>query len=150
MGKMSQSDMDNFLATGLTCRLGCLNDDGAPYVVPCWFQYTDGRFYIIPRARSKWAKYLQADGRVSLCIDADNGDRVLVQGEARMVEEPNVGGRWVEIAKEMAYRYVGEEGLAYIDMTLNEPRWLFFVEPKQMTSWQGSGWAKAYKHYDWK
>jgi hypothetical protein len=75
---------------------------------------------------------------------------VLVQGEAKAVEEPNVGGRWVEIAKEMAYRYVGEEGLAYIDKTLNEPRWLFFVEPKQITSWQGGGWAEAYKHYDWK
>jgi len=150
MGRMSQSEMERFLTTDVLCRLGCLDDAGAPYVVPCWFHYADGGFYIIPRARSAWAEYLQADGRVSLCIDAEDGDRVLVRGEAKLIEEPNVGGRWVEIAREMAYRYKGEAGLAYLDESMNEPRWLFFVEPKQITSWTGSsGWAKRYKHYDW-
>ena len=150
MGKMSQSEMDRFLATGVPCHLGCLDEDGAPYVVPCWYHYADGGFYVIPRKRSVWARYLQADGRVILCMDAPNTDRVIVRGEARVVEEPNIGGRWVEIAKEMAYRYVGEEGLAYIDQTADEPRWLFFVEPKKITTWQGGGWAKQYKHYEWK
>jgi hypothetical protein len=150
MSKLSQAEIEAFLKTDVLCRLACLTPEGAPYVVPCWFQYAEGGFYIIPRARSAWAEYMKADGRVSLCIDSDAGERVLVQGEVKLIEEPNVGGRWVEIAREMAYRYRGEEGLKYLAVTLNEPRWLFFVEPKQITSWTGKGgWAQKYKHYTW-
>ena len=32
---------------------------------------------------------------------------------------------------------------------LNEPRWLFFVRPVRITTWQGVDWAKRYKHYQW-
>jgi len=33
--------------------------------------------------------------------------------------------------------------------TLNEPRWLLFVKPITMKTWQGVNWAKKYKHSDW-
>jgi nitroimidazol reductase NimA-like FMN-containing flavoprotein (pyridoxamine 5'-phosphate oxidase superfamily) len=148
MPSMSSEQIEAFLHTDVLCRLACLDDDGHPYVVPCWFTYADGGFYVVPRARSAWAAYLQRDGRVSLCIDAESGERVLVKGEAQVVEAPNVGGRWVEIAREMAQRYRGEEGLKYLDKTMNEPRWLFFIRPQQMVSSTG-GWARRYKHSEW-
>ena len=149
MPSMNQAQLNAFLNTDAICRLGCLDDDGYPYVVPCWFQYADDGFYIIPRARSAWAAYMQRDSRVSLCIDTEEGARVLVKGMAELIEEPNVGGRWVVIAQEMAFRYRGEAGLTYLDASLNEPRWLFFVRPAQITSWAGGGWAEKYKHYEW-
>ena len=149
MARMDETHLKAFLSSDVLCRLGCLDDDGHPYVVPCWFQYVDGGFYIIPRARSAWAEYLKQDGRVSLCLDTEAGERVSVKGVAELVETPNVGGRWVEIAKEMAYRYQGEAGLAYLQDSLNEPRWLFFIKPIRLTSWHGGGWARKYKHYTW-
>ena len=149
MPRMNADQLNAFLATGVICRLGCMDDEGHPYVVPCWFQYADGGFYIIPRERSAWASYLAQDGRVSLCIDAESGDRVLVKGHTTVVERPNVGGRWVEIAREMVLCYRGKEGLVYLDATSNEPRWLFFVTPAKITSWTGGGWAQKYKHYRW-
>jgi hypothetical protein len=149
MTGMNQAELAAFLASDVLCRLGCLDDEGHPYVVPCWFHYADGGFYIIPRARSVWAKYLQRDGRVFLSIDAESGQRALVKGRAELLEEPNIGGRWVEIGREMAFRYRGQPGLAYLERTLNEPRWLFFVTPGQITTWQGSDWAQKYKHYEW-
>ena len=97
MSKLNSEELEAFLSSDVLCRLSCLDDSGAPYVVPCWFQHADDGFYVVPRARSLWAKYLQADDRVSLCIDAVGGDRVLVQGTAKLVEEPNVGGKWVKI-----------------------------------------------------
>jgi hypothetical protein len=102
----------------------------------------------VPRARSVWAVYLQNDPRVSLCIDAEDGRRVLVQGTAQVMEEPNVGGRWVEIAREMVLRYQSEEGLVYLDQTIGEPRWLFFIVADEMRSSTG-GWAQRYKHSEW-
>lgn len=149
MPKLTDVALSTFLDSNVLCRLGCLDEDGYPYVVPTWFQYTEGGFYIIPRKRSKWANYMKADERVSLCLDRDNGDRVLVKGKAELVEEPNVGGKWVPIAKEMAVRYSGEAGLTYLEATIEEPRWLFFVWPEQITSWTGGGWAEKYKHSVW-
>jgi nitroimidazol reductase NimA-like FMN-containing flavoprotein (pyridoxamine 5'-phosphate oxidase superfamily) len=147
---MTPEEMDAYLAEGVLARLGCLDEDGWPYVVPVWFQYADGGYYIIPRERSIWAKHMQRDGRVSLVIDeTGNLRKVMVKGEADLIEEPNVGGKWVEIAKQMSYRYLGEHGPDYLVPTLNEPRWLFFVRPLETKTWQGVDWAKRYKHSDW-
>ena len=148
MPVMNQSQIDELLHSDTICRLACVDDEGAPYVVPCWFTYADGGFYVVPRARSVWARYLQNDGRVFLCIDSEDGRRVLVKGRAKVVEEPNIGGRWVAIGQEMAERYGGEGGLRYLEATMQEPRWLFFIEAGEMLSSSG-GWAKRYKHYEW-
>ena len=149
MPAMTQQELLDFLDTDVLCRLSCLDAEGDPYVVPCWFQFADEGFYIIPRARSAWAQYLVQDPRVALCIDRDSGERVLIKGRARLLEEPNIGGRWVAIAAEMAKRYAGDAGLAYLQQTLDEPRWLFFVEPLQRVSWQGGSWAQRYKSTAW-
>src|ERR1700730_8247395 len=142
--RMTAEERAEILGLGITCRLGCLDDDGHPYVVPVWFQYADGGFYIIARERSVWAGYLERDGRVSLCIDGvpdQPNTRILVKGIAETLERPNVGGRWVPIAREMSVRYAGaEKGLTSLEATLGEPRWLFFVRPLRMTDWVG-GWA---------
>jgi nitroimidazol reductase NimA-like FMN-containing flavoprotein (pyridoxamine 5'-phosphate oxidase superfamily) len=151
VGRMDQAQVDEFLKEGRVCRLACLDEAGWPYAVPVWFHYADGGYYIIPRERSVWARYLQRDGRVSLTIDEETAPyrKVLVQGQAETLEEPNVGGKWVEIANQMAYRYLGEHGPDYLVPTLNEPRWLFFVRPVRVTTWQGVDWARRYKHYEW-
>jgi nitroimidazol reductase NimA-like FMN-containing flavoprotein (pyridoxamine 5'-phosphate oxidase superfamily) len=151
VGKLKPEELDAFLAEGNVARLGCLDDEGWPYVVPTWYQWADGGFYIIPRARSKWAKFMADDGRVSLSIDSNAPPyiKIQTQGTAELLEEPNVGGRWVEIATEMSVRYLGENGPKYLVPTLNEPRWLFFVRPTSLSSWQGTDWAKRYKHSEW-
>jgi hypothetical protein len=73
---------------------------------------------------------------------------VIVRGRAEVIETPNIGGRWVEFATRMARNYRGDEGLAYIERTKDEPRWLIFVRPERITSTTG-GWATRYKHSQW-
>ena len=73
---------------------------------------------------------------------------MLVKGNEKVVEEPNIGGKWVAIGQEMAERYGGKDGLKYLETTMQEPRWLFFIEAGEMLSSSG-GWAQKYKHYDW-
>lgn len=149
-GKLSEAELEAFLAEGVIARLACLDRDGWPYVVPVWFQYADGGYYIIPRERSVWANYLKHDPRVALTIDEGGRQRkVFVKGEAELIEEPNVGGKWVTIANDMSYRYLGENGPSYLVPTLNEPRWLFFVRPITTRTWQGVDWAQHYKHSNW-
>jgi PPOX class probable F420-dependent enzyme len=150
-GRMNAGEIAQFLAGGVICRLGCLDEDGWPYVVPVWFEYADQGFYVIARARSAWARHLQRDGRAFLCIDESRPPyrKVLVRGRARILEEPNTDGRWVQVGAPLARRYLGEYGGAYRTPTLKEPRWLIFVEPLRMTTWQGVDWARRYKHSAW-
>jgi len=150
VGGMSEAEANDFLAGNKVCRLGCLDGDGWPYVVPIWYEYSDSGFYIIPRERSLWAKYIKNDPRVSLCVDEAEGLlKVMAKGTAEIIEEPNVGGKWVEIATRMSVRYLGVNGPDYLAPTLPEPRWLIFVRPKKLTTWQGVDWAKKYKTTDW-
>lgn len=142
---MRSEELAAFLAEPVICRLACLDREGWPYVVPTWFEWDGSAFWIIPRARAAWAGYLQADPRVGLSIDdAATGRRVVCQGVARLIETPNVGGRWVEIARRMAVRYSGERGNAYLDATLEQPRWLYYVEPRSLITWKGGGWHEKY------
>ena len=53
VGCLSEVELKEFLDSDVICRLGVLDDEGWPYVVPVWFLHKDGGFYIIPRERSK-------------------------------------------------------------------------------------------------
>ena len=63
---------------------------------------------------------------------------MLVQGTAEVVAQPNVGGKWVAIARRMALRYLGEDGPKYLEPTMKDPRWLIFIRPRTLKSWQGN------------
>ena len=127
VGGMSEAEANEFLSGNTICRLGCLDGDGWPYVIPIWYEYSD-----------------------SLCIDEAEGLRkVMAKGTAEILEEPNVGGDWVKIATRMSVRYLGVNGPSYLAPTLPEPRWLIFVRPENLTTWQGVDWAKKYKTTNW-
>jgi PPOX class probable F420-dependent enzyme len=146
IGKMSREELDAFLAGDTLCHLACLKEDGTPYIVPCWFTWTGRFFWIIPRRRSVWARYLQERPAVALAISepAQPYRKVNVEGKATIVEEPNVGGQWVAIAQGMSLRYLGEHGPEYLEPTLNQPRWLIRVDVDRLTSWQGVAWHPRY------
>ena len=144
-GRMTADEVRAFLDQPLIAHLACHDAAGWPYVVPVWFEWDGAGFWIIPRARSAWAEYLRADPRVGLAVDEPGtGGRVVCQGSAELVEEPNVGGRWVAIGERMAVRYRGEAGRVYLQATLNQPRWLFYVRPRHLITWKGAGWHEKY------
>jgi nitroimidazol reductase NimA-like FMN-containing flavoprotein (pyridoxamine 5'-phosphate oxidase superfamily) len=145
VGAMTDDERDAFLERGVVMRLACLDEDGFPYVVPVWQEWRDGRFWVVPRARSAWAEHLRRDGRVGFVVDvADTLEKVIGRGLAELVEEPNTGGRWVEVATRMSVRYLGPNGPSYLEPTLGQPRWLFAIAPTRLETWQGVGWARRY------
>lgn len=83
------------------------------------------------------------------CLDEEGMRKVMVKGRAEVLEEPNVGGKWVAIATDMSRRYLGEHGPEYLEPALTEPRWLRFVRPDKTTTCQGVDWAARYKHGAW-
>src|SRR4029434_3267994 len=103
-GGMTADELRRFLGRPWNAKVGCLTEDGSPYVVPAWYEWDGQDFWFVARARAAWATYLPRDPRRCLCIDQNSAPhaRVQVQGHAEIVEEPNVGGAWVPIAERMA------------------------------------------------
>lgn len=143
-GQLSTAEVATFLNRPLLARLACLDNDGWPYVVPTWYEWDGAVFWVVPRARSAWAAFLRDRPRVALTIDDDAGQRIICQGTAELVEEANVGGRWVAIGERMAARYRGDAGRAYLRATLDQPRWLFRIYPRRLITWNGGGWHERY------
>ncbi len=149
IGKLDGADLDAFLSQGIVARVATLDEQGWPYVVPAWFEWepNEGIFWLIARKKSAWATHMQNDARVALSIDDEGAPyrKLQLQGRAEIVEEPNVGGAWVEIANRMAVRYLGEHGPDYLVPTLDKPRWLIKIVPERVQTWQGVDWAPKYK-----
>ena len=54
-----------------------------------------------------------------------------------------VEGEMYEMGAEMAERYGGADGLAYLEGTKDEPRYLIKLTPEKITSWRGP-WHPRY------
>ena len=103
VGQLDREELGAFLGEGRIARLACLDDQGWPYVVPCWHEWDGEGFWVIPRKKSAWAVYLRQEPRCAITVDEDGTLRkVIAQCTAKVVEEPNVGGRWVPIAERIA------------------------------------------------
>jgi len=149
IGRLEGEELDEFFKGGIVARVATLDADGWPYVVPAWFEWDEQEraFWLVAREKSAWALHMVNNPRVALSIDDEGAPyrKVQAQGLAEIVEEPNVGGAWVPIAKRMSVRYLGEHGREYMEPTLDKPRWLIRVRPERMQTWQGVDWAKKYK-----
>ena len=142
---MSAEEMEEFLERGVCAYLACLDEDDHPYVAVAWHEWRDGAFWFVARERATWAEHLARDSRVSLVVEVSRThEKVICKGKAEVVEEPNVGGGWVQVAERMSLRYLGEDGPKYLVPTMQQPRWLIKVTPTQLQTWQGAGWAKRY------
>jgi nitroimidazol reductase NimA-like FMN-containing flavoprotein (pyridoxamine 5'-phosphate oxidase superfamily) len=68
---MTKDEIKNFLLQGtFTGKLGTINKDGTPHVVPIWYT-VDGENNIIFNTGNKSvkAKNIRRDKRVRLCVD---------------------------------------------------------------------------------
>ena len=143
---LTAEELREFLAGPWICKLGTLTPEGYPAVNPVWYEYDGHGYTLVGRERSAWVGHIRRDGRVGLCIDDSGGahTRVLVQGRAEIVEGPSVRGPWLPVARRMAARYMGgESGAAYMERTLDFPRYSIRVHPERTTTWRG-GWAPRY------
>ena len=146
VGRLQEDELVAFLAEPRIARLACLDADGWPYVVPCWHEWDGESFWVVPREKAAWGRYLQAEPRCAITVDEEGAQRkVIAQCRAHLVEEPNLGGQWVAVAERMSLRYLGENGPRYLEPTLDKKRWLYRLELVKVQTWQGQDWAARYK-----
>ena len=106
---MSKDEIKDFLLQGtFTGKLGTINKDGTPHVVPIWYT-VDGEDNIIFNTSDKSVKVknIRRDNRVRLCVDDQTPlfSFVTINGIAEIISnEPSEVYKWGKI---IAARYMG-------------------------------------------
>jgi PPOX class probable F420-dependent enzyme len=106
---MTEDEIKNFILQGtFTGKLGTINKDGTPHVVPIWYT-VDGEDNIIFNTgdKSVKAKNIRRDNRVRLCVDDQIPlfSFVTIEGIAEIISnEPSEVYKWAKI---IAARYMG-------------------------------------------
>jgi len=142
MPRLDDNELNEFLEQpGILVRIGTVDDDGMPRVVPTWFIHRDGDVLFTPREASVFLANLRRDPRVGLSIDEEPLPyrKVTVQGTARFVHDVGEDDEWRDLYRQIAYRYVPrEQADEYVENTIDQPRALLAVSlaDSKVTTWR--------------
>ena len=80
---------DSLVEDAIVIWLTTVRSDGQPQASPVWFVFDEGEFLIYSRAGTPRVRNIDANRKVSLNLDSNNGGDVLtIEGTARVVEVP--------------------------------------------------------------
>jgi nitroimidazol reductase NimA-like FMN-containing flavoprotein (pyridoxamine 5'-phosphate oxidase superfamily) len=123
---LTESERNAFLnEPGHLLRIGTIDEDGTPRVLPVWFLYREGSILLTPRGRSVLEANVNRDQRVGMSIDEDSAPyrKVILSGRARILYEAGRDAEWRDIYRAIATRYVPEDWAdRYIAETADQPR----------------------------
>ncbi len=111
MSEMTKDEIRSFLLQG-TCtgKLGTINKNGTPHIVPIWFTLDDEDNILFTTGdTSVKAKNIQRNNRVRLCVDDQVPlfSFVTIDGIAEIISnEPSEVYKWAKI---IAARYMGND-----------------------------------------
>ena len=138
MPKMTSDEIREFLdEPDHLVRIGTVDDDGFPRVLPLWFVRDGSRLLFTPRAPAViWAN-IQRDRKIAVLVDEGEAPyrKVTVQGECAVVHQPGADDLWRDLYRVIAKRYTpGEFADAYVDGTDDQPRALSAIDMESSSS----------------
>lgn len=115
------ADLERFVAAPRIAVLSYVKRDGTPAQAPIWYQYRDGRFYMVTATTSPKAKALARAQRACLTIQDEVPPyrAVVVDGAVSLADAPLEGGVNAWLATHYFGRLGGRE---YARMTAEENR----------------------------
>jgi PPOX class probable F420-dependent enzyme len=146
-GALSRSEIERLLRRPLLARLATIDPDGYPAIVPVWVDWDGEAAWLVVRAGSRFVDDIRRDARVGLSVVADDDPnlRVQLRGRATIVDGPGpLAGAMLDIARAMAARYEGPDGLEYIEESREWPRCLVRIDPVRILAWGSPDWHDRY------
>ena len=127
---------DKFLKTQKILRLATIDKRGMPHIVPVWYLYKDGVFYIGTNTVTKKAKNVKKNPKVSFCVDA--GIRspifgVMGKGFAKLIMNKKIV---TSIAKKILLRYFKSLNNNSAQELLVQTNCIIKIMPKKITVWE--------------
>ena len=144
MPKLSIDETYSFLAEpNHLARIGTVDADGMPRVLPLWFMMDGDRLCFTPREPAMIWQNMLRDPRVGISIDEDEIPyrKVTIQGHVEVLYQPGRDRLWQHLYRAIASRYISHDAAnAYVDTTDDQPRALCAVDltasTTRMSTWR--------------
>ena len=130
------SRRDEFLRSQKIMRLATVDGGGRPHVVPVWYRFAAGKFYVGTNTRTRKARNLKGNGAVSFCVDAGINSPdifgVMGRGRAGLVLEE---GRVRRTAKKILARYFDSLETESARELLEDTDCIIEIVPDRLSVW---------------
>jgi general stress protein 26 len=127
---------DKFVKSQKILRLATIDKKGMPHIVPVWYLYKSGIFYVGTNTTTKKAKNVENNPKVSFCIDA--GIRspifgVMGRGVAKLILNKRIV---LSITKKILLRYFKSLSNKAAQELLAQTDCIIMITPKKITTWK--------------
>lgn len=126
-----------FLRSQKILRLATIDSRGSPHIVPVWYMYTNGKFYVGTNTRTRKAKNIKKNAKVSFCVDigikSPDIFGVMGTGKAKLILKVD---RVQSLAKKILLRYFKNLKNKSAQQLLNETDCVIEIIPKKITNWK--------------
>jgi len=127
---------DKFLKSQKILRLATIDKRGMPHIVPVWYLYKEGIFYVGTNTSTKKAKNVKKNPKVSFCVDS--GIRspifgVMGRGVAKLILNKKIVS---SITKKILLRYFSSLNNNSAQELLVQTDCIIKITPKKITVWE--------------
>jgi nitroimidazol reductase NimA-like FMN-containing flavoprotein (pyridoxamine 5'-phosphate oxidase superfamily) len=125
-----------FLKSQKILRLATIDTLGNPHIIPVWYMYINNKFYVGTNTRTKKAKNIKKNPKVSFCVDigikSPNIFGVMGIGRAKLILKTD---RVERFAKKILLRYFENLENKSAQKLLNQTDCIIEITPKKITDW---------------
>jgi general stress protein 26 len=128
---------EKFLKSQKILRLATIDYLGNPHIVPVWYMYTNGKFYIGTNTKTRKAKNIKKNVKVSFCVDTGIRSPEIIGvmgiGRARLILKTAM----VEsFARKILLRYFASLKNKSAQKLFNQTDCIIEITPKKITDWK--------------
>jgi len=135
--KLTPQEVADVMALAIPAHLATLDPAGFPRVVPIWFLWEDGVFYLSSSPKSHHVHDLARDPRAGLCVAIEEGQteagyrpfrQIMAYGCAQIQADPD--GRW---SRKLIGKYItGPAGAARAKHEGGKPHVVIVLRPERL------------------
>lgn len=133
---LTQQEIADLTALAIPAHLATLDPAGFPRVIPIWFLWEEGVFYLSSGPQSRHVQDLVRDPRAGLCITVEESQtetgyrpfrQIMVRGKASV--QPDTNASW---ARKLIGKYIpGEAGVRRAKLEAGKPRVVIVLRPER-------------------
>jgi len=136
---MTEQESDLFLSKGRIVRVSSIESDGKPHIIPIWYVYESGKFYLSTGPRSRKVQNIRANSEVAYCVDVGEAfydlKAVVGKGTAKILTDKKFND---EIGKKILMKYLGDLNNPAAKQLANMEHIVIEITPTTRTSWDYS------------
>jgi len=134
--RLSPQEIADLLNLAIPAHLATLDPAGFPRILPIWFFWEDGSFYLSSGPRSRHVQDLARDPRAGLCITVEEGQtktgyrpfrQIMMHGYAHV--QPDTDAIW---ARKLISKYItGQAGVVRAELEAGKPHVVIVLRPER-------------------